>query len=236
MKTKYPWQLTRSGIARSDGERRWDYAYQFLLHWAMECDTGNSPVPSAHPQEDDHGNCPVCSGLDQPPAADPDHSQPQAHWTLAVLAAQVGLSRTAFATKFRQLMGETPLRYITGGRLTKAAAYLRTGTWKLTEIARLVGYDSEVALSKAFKRNFGVAPDAYQHTDTLRVPGALAGWMSADRDGWSCVLAGVHRPRRYHQKGDTDEHDTQSSPDSRLPRRSGQEEYQRLVRYQPRRL
>jgi AraC family transcriptional regulator, alkane utilization regulator len=111
------------------------------------------------------------------------HSQPQAHWTLAALAAEVGLSRTAFTTKFGQLVGESPLRYITRWRLTKAAAYLRTGTRKLTEIARLVGYDSEVALSKAFKRNFGIAPGAYRHSVTQRVPGAAAGGMSAHRDG-----------------------------------------------------
>jgi AraC-like DNA-binding protein len=111
------------------------------------------------------------------------HSQPQAQWTLALLAAEVGLSRTAFTTKFRQLVGESPLRYLTRWRLTKAAAELRSGTGKLTEIARLVGYDSEVALSKAFKRTFGVAPGAYRHSDTQRVPGAAAGRMSADRDG-----------------------------------------------------
>ena len=106
-----------------------------------------------------------------------------AHWTLAVLAAEVGLSRTAFTTKFRQLVGESPLRYITRWRLTKAAAELRTGTGKLTEVARLVGYDSEVALSKAFKRHFGVAPGAYRHSETQRGAGASAGRMSADRDG-----------------------------------------------------
>jgi len=110
------------------------------------------------------------------------HSQPQTQWTLAALAAQVGLSRTAFTTKFRQLVGEPPLRYITRWRLTKAAAYLRTGTGKLTEIARLVGYDSEVALSKAFKRTFGIAPGAYRHSDTQKVPGTATGWMSAHRD------------------------------------------------------
>ena len=72
MKTKPPWQVTRSAIARSDGERRWDYAYQFLLHWATETDTGTQPVPSAHAQEDDHGNRSVCPRVDQPPTADPD--------------------------------------------------------------------------------------------------------------------------------------------------------------------
>jgi AraC-like DNA-binding protein len=92
------------------------------------------------------------------------HSRPHEPWTVAALAAQVGLSRTAFTMKFKQLVGESPLRYLTGWRLNKAAAELRTGTAKLTEIARLVGYDSEVALSKAFKRTFGVAPGAYRHS------------------------------------------------------------------------
>ncbi len=72
MKTKHPWQVIRSGIARSDGERRWDYAYQFLLQWAMECDTGTQPVSSALAQEDHHGNRSVCPRLDQPPATHPD--------------------------------------------------------------------------------------------------------------------------------------------------------------------
>jgi hypothetical protein len=72
MKTKQSWQVIRSGIARSDAERRWDYAYQFLLQWAMETDTGTQPVPSALAQEDDHGNRSVCPRLDQPPATRSD--------------------------------------------------------------------------------------------------------------------------------------------------------------------
>ena len=92
------------------------------------------------------------------------HSRPHEPWTVAALAAQVGLSRTAFTMKFKLLVGESPLRYLTRWRLNKAASYLRTSPGKLTEIARLVGYDSEVALSKAFKRYFGVAPGAYRHS------------------------------------------------------------------------
>ena len=72
MKTKQSWQVSRSGIVRSDGERRWDYAYQFLLQWAMESDTGTQPVSSALAQEDPHGNRSVCPRLDQPPATRPD--------------------------------------------------------------------------------------------------------------------------------------------------------------------
>ena len=86
------------------------------------------------------------------------HQQPQEPWTVAALASRVGLSRTAFTIRFKQLAGDSPLRYVTRWRLTKAAAYLTTSTRKQAEIARLVGYDSEVALSKAFKRHFGVAP------------------------------------------------------------------------------
>jgi hypothetical protein len=72
MKTKPPWQVTRSGIARSDGERRWDYAYQFLLQWTSEIATGSQPVSSALAQEDTHGNRSVCPSVDQPPATRPD--------------------------------------------------------------------------------------------------------------------------------------------------------------------
>ncbi len=72
MKTKQPWQVSRSGIARSDGERRWDYAYQFLLHWAMEIEIGTQPVSSVLAQEDSHGNRSVCPRVDQPPTTDPD--------------------------------------------------------------------------------------------------------------------------------------------------------------------
>ena len=72
MKTKQSWQVSRSGIARSDGERRWDYAYQFLLQWAMEIETGIQPVSSVLAQEDCHGNRSVCPRLDQPPATRSD--------------------------------------------------------------------------------------------------------------------------------------------------------------------
>jgi hypothetical protein len=72
MKTKQSWQVSRNGIARSDGERRWEYAYQFLLQWTMQSDTGTPPISSALAQEDDHGNRSVCPRVDQPPATRPD--------------------------------------------------------------------------------------------------------------------------------------------------------------------
>ena len=72
MKTQAHWQVCRSGMARPDGARRWDLAYQFLLHWAMEAEAGSVPAYSPQPQEESHGNCTLCPRLDQPPAADPD--------------------------------------------------------------------------------------------------------------------------------------------------------------------
>jgi AraC-like DNA-binding protein len=88
--------------------------------------------------------------------------QPGESWTVESLASRVSLSRSAFSAKFKQLVGEPPMQYLTRVRLTKAAALLRTHSPTLVEVAMSVGYDSEVAFSKAFKRYFGMAPGAYR--------------------------------------------------------------------------
>jgi len=68
---KSQWRVSRSVAGRSDGQGRWDYAYQALLRWVMENSAGVAPAPS-HLQEERHGDCLVRSSLDQPPAADAD--------------------------------------------------------------------------------------------------------------------------------------------------------------------
>jgi hypothetical protein len=68
---KTPWQVRRTTVAQHDGERRWDYAYQFLLQWTMEHTTGNSPVP-VHHQEESHGSGSLYACLDQSSATTPD--------------------------------------------------------------------------------------------------------------------------------------------------------------------
>ena len=88
--------------------------------------------------------------------------QPDETWTVGSLAYRVSLSRSAFSAKFRQIVGEPPIQYITRVRLTKAAVALRTHSAPLIEVAISVGYESEVAFSKAFKRYFGIAPGAYR--------------------------------------------------------------------------
>jgi AraC-like DNA-binding protein len=88
--------------------------------------------------------------------------QAEERCTVESLARRVGLSRSAFAATFTLLVGMPPMRYMTDVRLTKAAALLRTQPATLHTVAMSVGYESEVALSKAFKRRFGVAPGAYR--------------------------------------------------------------------------
>jgi len=95
------------------------------------------------------------------------HRRPESAWTVAALASQVGMSRSAFAARFTELVGEPPLRYVAGWRAHKAAWYLRTSDEKLSEIARRVGYESETALSRAFRRFMGTTPGAYRKTRLL---------------------------------------------------------------------
>ena len=92
--------------------------------------------------------------------------RPEQPWTLDRLAASVAMSRAAFANRFRELTGEPPMRYLTRYRLFKAAVDLRRSNHSLTRIAASIGYDSEVTLSKAFRRYFGVAPGTYRKSAT----------------------------------------------------------------------
>lgn len=90
------------------------------------------------------------------------HQEPQFPWTVAGLASKVGMSRSTFAGRFAELVGEPPLHYVTRWRMQKAAALLREGRATLGDIADRVGYESEAAFSKAFKRWVGTAPGAYR--------------------------------------------------------------------------
>jgi len=97
------------------------------------------------------------------------HQNPEQDWTVQSLASKVAMSRSAFASRFMRLVGEPPLSYVTRWRMQKAAGMLRDGKQTLAEVAAQVGYDSEAAFSKAFKRAVGSAPGAYRRS--LRTPG-----------------------------------------------------------------
>lgn len=89
------------------------------------------------------------------------HRRPEVPWTVASLAEEVGLSRTVFAARFTQLVGEPPLGYLTRLRMQKAATLLRDGA-RLAEATRQTGYSSEASFSHAFRQWSGVAPGAYR--------------------------------------------------------------------------
>ncbi|WP_410565917.1 AraC family transcriptional regulator [Amycolatopsis sp. cmx-4-61] len=89
--------------------------------------------------------------------------QPAEPWTVAKLAADVGVSRAALARRFAAAVGETPMAYLTGWRLALAADLLRQHPdTTIAAIARQVGYGSAFALSAAFKRAFGLSPQHYR--------------------------------------------------------------------------
>jgi transcriptional regulator GlxA family with amidase domain len=83
-------------------------------------------------------------------------------WTLARLGTEVGLSRTALATRFKLQVGDSPMHYLTRVRLSHAAGLLATTRHSHHEIARLTGYATEAALAKAFKRERGETLGAHR--------------------------------------------------------------------------
>ncbi|MFF4489229.1 AraC family transcriptional regulator [Streptomyces sp. NPDC001544] len=90
------------------------------------------------------------------------HGDPAHPWTVEELGARGGLSRAAFARRFTTLVGEPPLTYLTWWRMTTAGRLLRHDDLPLRRIAQRIGYTSEFAFAKAFKREYGVAPGQYR--------------------------------------------------------------------------
>ena len=82
-------------------------------------------------------------------------------WTVGTLAEAAGMSRSAFAARFKELLGQTPLEYVTEWRMQKAMHLLEQRDKKLIDVARSVGYESDAAFSKAFKRVVGANPGEY---------------------------------------------------------------------------
>lgn len=90
------------------------------------------------------------------------HSAPEQGWTVEDLASEVAMSRSAFADRFRRLVGEAPMRYVTRCRLARAASYLSDDDSTISDIAHRTGYESEASFNRAFSRTFGIAPGAYR--------------------------------------------------------------------------
>ena len=90
------------------------------------------------------------------------HQRLDQRWTVTELARRVGLSRPAFARKFKESTGASPLRYLAHERMERAAELVRTTGWGLAQIASTVGYGSEFAFNRAFKRAHQLAPGTFR--------------------------------------------------------------------------
>ena len=90
------------------------------------------------------------------------HQDPARPWTVAELAEEGNLSRSAFARRFTALLGAAPLTYLTEWRMSLARERLRHGDEQLAAIAHAVGYASEFAFAAAFKRHHGAAPGRWR--------------------------------------------------------------------------
>jgi AraC-like DNA-binding protein len=86
------------------------------------------------------------------------HLNPEHDWTVATLARAMGASRSGFAERFASVVGETPARYVAQVKMHQARQWLVRDRLKIAVVARRLGYESEAAFSRAFKRITGVAP------------------------------------------------------------------------------
>ena len=93
------------------------------------------------------------------------HTDPGRVWTVASLAAEAAMSRSAFAARFSELVGESAMRYVTRWRMHVALDRLRDSDDSIPVIAAAVGYDSEAAFSRAFKRMMGASPGTMRGRD-----------------------------------------------------------------------
>jgi len=90
------------------------------------------------------------------------HARPTEPWTAEALAVEVGMSRSVFAERFTSLVGQPPMQYLTLWRMRVAAQRLREGRGSVAQIGFAIGYESEAAFSRAFKRQFGTSPGTWR--------------------------------------------------------------------------
>ena len=90
------------------------------------------------------------------------HRRPAHPWTIAALANEVGISRSVLAERFRRYLSETPIAYLTRWRLQLGAQMLKSTNRSVAEIAAEVGYESEPAFNRAFKREFALPPARFR--------------------------------------------------------------------------
>ena len=120
---------------------------QILRHWLRSADTATGWLTALRDPHVGH-------------AIGRMHARPDDEWTLVKLARVANMSRSAFAERFTTLVGEPPMRYLARWRLDQARAHLARTNDPIAAISTRVGYTSEAAFSRAFKRYHGVTPGA----------------------------------------------------------------------------
>jgi AraC-like DNA-binding protein len=90
------------------------------------------------------------------------HANPDRDWTVEELAHEVAVSRSVLAQRFTELVGEAPMKYLAGWRMQIAKQMMREGAGNIQDIATRVGYESEAAFNRAFKRATGSPPAAWR--------------------------------------------------------------------------
>ena len=90
------------------------------------------------------------------------HRNPAHPWTIASLAKEAGVSRSVLAERFRHYLNESPMAYLTRWRLQLGAQMLASTSYSVAQIGCEVGYESEAAFNRAFKRQFTVPPARFR--------------------------------------------------------------------------
>lgn len=96
------------------------------------------------------------------------HARPACAWTLEDLARESGTSRSVLAERFQQIVGSSPIAYLTQWRMMLAANLLRRSTAPLSRIAEEVGYQTDTAFSRAFRREYGLPPGVWRRRGAAR--------------------------------------------------------------------
>ena len=117
-------------------------------------------------------------------------NDPGRPWTVATLAASVGVSRALLARRFHELVGEPPMTFLTGWRMALAADLMVEPDATVTAVARAVGYGSPFTFSTAFKRAHGRSPRAYRDEQLPRRPPRWPPWRPPPAEVHSLAPSG----------------------------------------------
>jgi len=145
-------ETAQPGIASS---RLISCLYESLFVYAIRAYAGSSAAPPK-------GWLAAMSDKHLTKAIGAMHSGIDRSWSVASLAREARMSRSAFALKFRTVLSQTPLEYLTQWRMYRAGAMIRLNNTSFSEVASAVGYGSESSFSRVFRREMGVAPREYR--------------------------------------------------------------------------